>query len=475
MTPELLRLSHFSAHIRQTQYFSDLSFSVREGEILGLAGLSPEQREILVQYFSGQLPSASGHLFAFGKPYAAASEPFPSGIFCIHRGSSLIAQMTITENLCILPSVRAHSLWINRRKLSASCQELIERFGLQIDCDTRAAELTPFGQIAVEFLKAVVSGAKVIFYNRGLDELTDREFAHLQTLFLSLTAAGISIVALCGQPARMLQVSSRIVAVKNGTLIKSLEHSNAREIRRTTLGSYARQAAQLPDRSAQEAPLLSIRGLRLSAGDHPLDLTVHRGEIIGLVDDSFSGAGRVLQALYGLIPCSCTHYSLNGRILPTNRPDRAFALGMLLIQRIESTDLLLPGAPLKNSIALPLLQRSAGFAGIIRRQFLELELASAAGAVGLLPEDLNRPLTPELVLRAQLARILVSHRSILLLENPFAGLSPADDHRLRQFIVDYANAGGCVLLSFTHFSEISEICTSCYQLVSGDLIRQQSP
>lgn len=468
MNTELLRLCHFSARIGQISYFSDFSFSVCAGEIHGLCGLSSAQRDILIRYFSGRKPAASGQLFAFGKPYTPASgEMFPPGIFCIQRNSSLIHRMTVTENLFVIRSAPGYPVFIRRRALGARCQELLERFGLSMDASTPVGELSPFGRIAVELLKAVVGGARVIFYDRGLDELSDYEFSRLHTLLRSITAAGMAVVPLCGQPARMLQLSARITTVKNGMSIKTFVSAEAmaQQIRQATLGTY--EMPSLHTAFEAPCPLLSVKGLRLSEKDAPLDLTLSQGEIVGLVNASPSSADRILQALYGLLPCSCYHLSVCGNSLPTRKPALAFDYGMLLVQNIECNDAMLYTASLRTNVELPLLRRSASFGGRIRRKFLDGEVERAAKAVGISPGQLGEPLAPPLILRAQLMRILLSHRPVLLLENPFVGLSPADDHLLRRFLVHFARDGNCVLFTSAHFSEMSEICTHCYQLTDG--------
>lgn len=142
-------------------------------------------------------------------------------------------------------------------------------------------------------------------------------------------------------------------------------------------------------------------------------------------------------------------------------------MGCCWCRILSGNDAMLYTASLRTNVELPLLRRSASFGGRIRRKFLDGEVERAAKAVGISPGQLGEPLAPPLILRAQLMRILLSHRPVLLLENPFVGLSPADDHLLRRFLVHFARDGNCVLFTSAHFSEMSEICTHCYQLTDG--------
>ena len=471
MNDEILRLLHLRVKKDHVIYFTDLSFSLRRHEVLGLTHLSAEQRSMLRQYFSGTLPQAEGQLFAFGQPYQL---PLPDTLtrifYCVPPSSTLVEHMSITENLYVLTAPRRERFIIHRRTLDARCQELLDRFGLQLDARTPIEELSAFGRIAVELLKAVVFESRIIFYDRSLDALNEREFSHFQVFLRSLSAFGCSVVLLWGQPERMLSLCGRVIAVKNGVSIKTFSaEAVAGEIRHVISGFSNLPVPDPEHFDPQEGALLRVRGFRLHAADQPLDLTLTRGEIVCLADYTSTNADQILRALYGLLPFSCCHYSVCEKLLPTLRPDLSFADGMLLVRRLESTEELLPNASVQENIALPLLRRSASALGIIRQQFLGMEIASAAQTVGILPEQLSGPLTAELLLRVQLARILLSHRSVLLLENPFNGLDPSDDLLLRRFLRYFAAAGNCVLFSTTHLTSEMCFCTHYYQVEHGEL------
>ena len=471
MNDEILRLLHLRVKKDHVIYFTDLSFSLRRHEVLGLTHLSAEQRSILRQYFFGALPQAEGQLFAFGQPYRP---PLPDTLtrtfYCVPPLSTLIEHMSITENLYVLTAPCCERFIIHRRTLDARCQDLLDRFGLQLDARTVIEELSAFGRIAVELLKAVVFESRIIFYDRSLDALNEREFSHFQMFLRSLSAFGCSVVLLWGQPERMLPLCGRVIAVKNGVSIKTFStEATASDIRRVLSGLSSLPGPEPDYLDSQKGMLLRVQGFRLCAADRPLDLTLSRGEIICLADSTSTNADQILHALYGLLPFSCYHYSVCEKPLPTLRPDLSFAYGMLLVRHLEGMDELLPNASVQENIALPLLRRSASALGIIRQQFLSMEIASAAQTVGVHPEQLSGMLTPELLLRVQLARILLSHRSVLLLENPFNGLNPSDDLLLRSFLHYFAAAGNCVLFSTTHLSSEMCFCTHYYQFSHGEL------
>ena len=307
MNDEILRLLHLRVKKDHVIYFTDLSFSLRRHEVLGLTHLSAEQRSILRQYFFGALPQAEGQLFAFGQPYRP---PLPDTLtrtfYCVPPSSTLIEHMSITENLYVLTAPCCERFIIHRRTLDARCQDLLDRFGLQLDARTVIEELSAFGRIAVELLKAVVFESRIIFYDRSLDALNEREFSHFQMFLRSLSAFGCSVVLLWGQPERMLPLCGRVIAVKNGVSIKTFStEATASDIRRVLSGLSSLPGPEPDYLDSQKGMLLRVQGFRLCAADRPLDLTLSRGEIICLADSTSTNADQILHALYGLLPFSC--------------------------------------------------------------------------------------------------------------------------------------------------------------------------
>lgn len=472
MKKEILRVSHLSIRSGHNVYLPELNFSLRQGEILGLFGLSPEQRELLLRYFMGKPLNSSGQLFSFGAVSSPADTA--SSVCCIHTQSVLVGGMTIAENLFAISRRDPRPVFLcNRKSLNKQCQALLDQYGLALSADTAVEELSPFGRIAVELMGAVIRGARIILYNRSLDELPLHTFSQLQSLMRSLSAADIAVVLLCGQPARMLQLSTRITAVKNGVSIQTFISSRTtnQDLSQTMLGIWDKPDVRTDEVQIHQKTLFAVRGLRLSMDDRPMDLEIRSGEIVGIIDHASDDAGNILRALYGLQPCSCQHLSVCGRVIPTLCPSAAFSGGMMYIQNLESPQDLLPHSSVRTNIVLPLIRPSSAFGGRLRSRFLDTEVAQTAAAVGLTEAQLLQPLSPELLLPTQLARILLSHRSVLLLNNPFSGLAPADDYLLKRFLVDFGKAGNCVLFSSTYFPDFAAEGCRCYQVDHGRLVK----
>lgn len=472
MCTELLRLMHLQLKHGQTIHFSDLNLAAFSGEIHGVAGLSFEQRWCLLSYFTGACTASCGNVYLSGHACSPDSgEPFQSEVFCIGPSTSLVEHMTITENLYILQPHARGPGWINRQSFSEECEQLFETFGFQADPDSLVRDLSSFGRMGIELLKAVVLHAKIIVYNRSLDDLSAFEFTQFCSLVESIASFGITVMILCCAPDRMLQICRRITVVKNGRTMKSFLSSeiSGADITHILSGSYP-ENPEPKDPAGSQAVLLNLHNLRLQEDNCPVSLTVRSGEIIGFVDDISSNSSQILDAIAGFIPCDRDALSACGTMVPANQVSAAFQAGIFMVKHIGSTDTLLPDTTVRVNIMLPLLKHSSKFAGVIRKKFLFLESVQAAEAVGIPSVQLDQPLHSELTLRVQLARIWLSKRPVLLLDNAFAGLSEDDRLFLQQFIIDYAKAGNCVLLSSTHYSALETFCTHLYRVVHGTII-----
>ncbi|MGM9617812.1 ATP-binding cassette domain-containing protein [Butyricicoccus sp.] len=471
MSEELLRFMHLELKKGQTIYFSDLNLLARSREIHGIAGLSAEQRNHLLSFFAGTSSFSQGTVYFSG--HFCSSVPklgFQREIFCIGQSSALVEHLTITENLYILQPHVKNLGWINRQKFSEQCEQLFEQFGFQADPDSLVRDLSAFGRIGVELLKAVVLHAKLIIYNRNLDDLSAFEFAQFCSLLQSLSSSGIAVLILCCEPDRMIQSCERVTVIKNGRTIKSFFSSeiSSTDITRIINGNHPenQSSSQFSD---DQKIILTLRNLRLQNDAPPLSLTARSGDIIGFVDDISAKASQLLESIAGFIPCDRDSLSVQDTLIPVNQIQTAFQSGIFLVKHIGSDATLLMNATVRSNIMLPLLKRSSMFGGMLRKKFLNMESEQAAEAVGISIHELDHPMHPDLILRVQLARIWMSKRPVLLLDNPFAGLKEEDRLFLQQFIMDYAKAGNCVLLSSTHYLALETFCTHLYGTVQETL------
>jgi len=201
----------------------------------------------------------------------------------------------------------------------------------------------------------------------------------------------------------------------------------------------------------QEGPAIEVRGLRSQFGEHVvhdnLDLTVKRGEVLGIVGGSGTGKSVLLNTIIGLRNPDAGSVTVFGQELKRASRRRWSALE-------RSWGVLFQGGALfsnltvRENIAAPMFEHTR----LSQREAYELAELKIA-MVGLRPEAGSlKPaeLSGGMKKRAGLARALALDPELLFLDEPTSGLDPIGAAAFDELIRDLADSLDLTVFMITH-------------------------
>ncbi len=225
----VLEVAHLSAPPR----FQDVSFSVRAGEIVGLAGLVGAGRTSAGLALAGALASHGDIRFG-GEPvsFGSPAEAIGRGLAYLtedRKGRGILPLMSAGANLT-LANLRAY----RRAGLLAPARERAAASGAARDFDVRAASLaqpaaTLSGGNQQKLLLArfLLTRPKVVILDeptRGVDVGARADIYHLMN---RLTAEGLAIVMISSDLPELLGMSDRVVVMREGRVTGELARGAA--------------------------------------------------------------------------------------------------------------------------------------------------------------------------------------------------------------------------------------------------------
>lgn len=221
----------------KTDRLRSISFSLRKGEILGIAGLSGSgQRELLRALF-GDLPLRSGAIALDGRPHfpRGPSASWKSGLAYVpreRRSEGLVLSRPIYENIT-LPHLGRQSFGGSFLTPRAEC-----RFATRLGTDVRlrssgprqlAMELSGGNQQKVVFAKALGGKPKVLLLDeptRGVD--VGAKF-DIYSIIRDMTAKGMAVILVSSDLPELIGMCDRIGVMRDGAITEIVGAANLRE------------------------------------------------------------------------------------------------------------------------------------------------------------------------------------------------------------------------------------------------------
>ncbi len=214
-----------------------VSFELRAGEILGIAGLLGAGRtELLESLFGAARTTPTGSIVMDGSPVwpTSPSQAIAHGIAMVtedRKGLGLFDQMTVGENItmCSLRDV-SRGPWIARSAEKKTCGEQVKRWGVKTaSTSAPITSLSGGNQQKCILARWLLTQPKVLLLDEPTRGIDVGAKAEIYRILEELRAEGIAIVMTSSELPELLAVSDRILVLCEGRVTGEFSHDEASE------------------------------------------------------------------------------------------------------------------------------------------------------------------------------------------------------------------------------------------------------
>ena len=357
----LLEMKHISKDFFGNQVLTDVNFTLRPGEILGLVGENGAGKSTLMKILFGmdeihQTGGFGGDVINNGDKveFATPIDALAAGIGMVHQEFSLLPDFTTTENILLnrepLKYTAVSELFgerlkvLDREKMTEISEKAIGRLAVTLDPEMLVSQMPvghkQFTEIARELSKEatdVSEGIKLLVLDEPTAVLSEQEADSLLTAMRLLAESGIAIIFITHRLQEIIDVCDTIMVMRDGKIIKTVPAEGVviPEIARWMVGrevstvSHKRAIADNTDREI----LLKLQNLWV---DMPrevvrdVDLDVFKGEIIGIGGMAGQGKLGIPNGAMGLFPAGGQIF-FEGKEIPLNSPRNFLNAGMAFV------------------------------------------------------------------------------------------------------------------------------------------------
>lgn len=235
--------------------FRDVSFEVRKGEILGVAGLIGAGRSEIVKGICGLHERTDGDIRLAGTPLTARSyrESIDRGMVYLsedRKGEGVFLELSIAANVSALALEQVSTRWgtVDTGREVDQARRLGDRLGLKRgSIRDPVSSLSGGNQQKVAIAKMLSVSPRVIFLDeptRGVDVGAKSE---IHRILRDLAQAGVGIVVVSSELPELIGLCDRVLVVREGTISGEVEGDMLTEENIMRLASFTERTAVLSE------------------------------------------------------------------------------------------------------------------------------------------------------------------------------------------------------------------------------------
>ena len=459
----VLKMSNISKTFPGVKALSNVDFTLREGEIHALMGENGAGKSTLIKVLTGVHDFQTGEIYmvknAGGKPELIVNhspqEAQQNGISTVYQEVNLCPNLTVAENLFIGREPRRFGM-IDWRTMNRKSAEVLKNLDIHVAPTQSLDECSLAIQQMIAIARAVDMKCRVLILDEPTSSLDDDEVQKLFVLMRKLRAEGVGIIFVTHFLEQVYEVCDRITVLRNGELVGEYEVESLPRVKLVSkmMGKDFDDLADIKGEYKHEKhlePLIEAKGLGHAGTIRPFDLTINKGEVIGLTGLLGSGRSELVRTIYGADKADSGVLKVKGKDTKISSPLDAMKAGMAYLPEDRKKEGIIADLSVRENIILALQAKRGMFKLLSRKQMEEF----ADKYIDLLQIKTASRETPIKSLsggnqqKVIIARWLLTNPDYLILDEPTRGIDIGTKTEIQKLVLQLADEGKAIVL-ITH-------------------------
>ncbi len=369
----ILEIHGLYKYFGSTTANKNVDFTLRRGEVRGIAGENGSGKSTLLQQIAGIYQKDEGSMILNGEEYDPQTP-----IDAINRKIGIVVQeLGVLNTLPAGVNVFAGRLKqfsrfgiINMGKLYEAAEAQFKKYGLpEVGLKRSCSNMSIETRKLVELARALSFDPDILILDEVTQSLSQNNREILYRLIHELKAAGKTIVVITHDLEEMLEVCDRITVMRDGEVIDTRDSGriDTDELKRLMVGReisgdyYRKDAA--PDYGSEV--VLRAEKVTVKNEISEVSFELHKGEILGFCGISDSGIHSVGKAVFGLSHGRSGNVFLCGKNLEVSNECIAAENGMSYVPKDRDGEALMMRDSIINNFVLPSIRQLQGKAGFL--------------------------------------------------------------------------------------------------------------
>lgn len=358
-----------------TRALIDVDVNINRGEIRGLIGENGSGKSTFSSIIAGALDMDSGELTLQGKLYEPKSmvDAQNHGVAMIVQEAATLPGLDVASNIFAgrLEQFNKAGL-LDWKRIYREADAILKDIGVpEITGRMNIEQLNFEDRKIVEIARAMVNKPDILIIDETTTALAAKGRKLVYDLIRRMHEENKAVLFISHDLDELMEQCNTITVLRDGRIIDTLDRSNmsVERMRSLMIGRELEGDYYRPDYDPSHSGevLLEAKQISLRPFFKNIDVTLHRGEILGFGGLSNCGMHEIGQVLYGL------HKPLTGEVVlhkggekvTIKDPSVAVDNNMAYVSKDRDKESIILLASIRNNIVLPAVKKLSGLLGFI--------------------------------------------------------------------------------------------------------------
>ena len=230
----MIRVDHISKTFRHIDAVRDVSFEIKQGEIVGLLGPNGSGKTTTLRMSAGFFSPTSGQVFVNGSDLYASPHALRSRIGYLPENVPLYDQLTVEEFLGYVADLKQVAPSVKKEQI----ESLIAQCNLQTVRNRLIEELSKGFRGRIGFAQALVGSPDILILDEPTNGLDPKQTAEVRALIKTI-AQKKAVLLSSHLLSEVSQLCSRVLIMNQGTLVASGTPGKAEELEKVFLNAIS--------------------------------------------------------------------------------------------------------------------------------------------------------------------------------------------------------------------------------------------
>ena len=203
----------------------NVQLDVKKGTIHAILGENGAGKTTLMNVLYGLYRQDSGEVYLYGEKVDIKNPivAIRHGIGMVHQHFMLVENFTVAQNIILGQETTKGGGVLDLKRAKKEVEELVARYGLQVNPDAQISDITVGMQQRVEILKALYRGVDILILDEPTAVLTPQEIEDLIGIMHRLVDDGKTIIIITHKLREIKASADECTIVRRGQYIDTVK------------------------------------------------------------------------------------------------------------------------------------------------------------------------------------------------------------------------------------------------------------